>query len=76
MSASWGERIDGLIHLLIPLSIGFHLFMGWHLYHRQRHVCQHGSNERKLFWASVTILVLTTLWHLTPWHDMLLGHTH
>lgn len=65
--------VDRVTHLLIPVSGVVHLFVGVHLY-RNRECHEHQKREKILFWVSIFLLCVATLFHFTPWHDHLLGH--
>jgi hypothetical protein len=68
--------IDLFVHaVLIPVSFGVHALLGIHIYRSRKHAkhCSHKKSEHVFFWLSVSLLVLSTLFHLSPWHSKLLG---
>ncbi len=71
--AAWTDTVS---HAFIPFSFLFHGWMGVRLYREHRHECEcgHRTRERWLFALSLTVLIATTAFHFTPWHDRLLHY--
>ena len=69
--------IDFIVHtIMIPLSFLIHGILGFHIYRTKNHLkhCSHKKGRHIFFWLSVLLLVSSTLFHLSPWHDLLLKH--